>query len=149
MTNLEIVQENGLKLKDIKNKSLFLCIAAVKQNPEAIKYVKKQNETLNLLAVKSNGLVIADIKNPSLQVCKVAIEQNLKAFGNIKNHTPELCLWVLKYNPSSFTMMRKGFKKKNINETIQFLSLKDNKKYILDAVKKIKKDKRVKHESSC
>jgi hypothetical protein len=46
MTNLQQVQKNGLKLKDIEDQSEDLCLAAVRQNGLALEFVKKQTQSV-------------------------------------------------------------------------------------------------------
>ena len=64
MTDLERVKNNPLNIKDIKNPSLEVQLAAVKVNGWAIQYVKNPSLEVQLTAVRQNGYSIEYIKTP-------------------------------------------------------------------------------------
>ena len=51
---LEMVRENGLTLRYIKNQTEKICLEAIRQNWYALQYVKNQTEEICLEAVRQN-----------------------------------------------------------------------------------------------
>jgi hypothetical protein len=74
--NLAAVKQNGLTLEfiNIHKRTYKICLIAVQQNPDAIKFVPRRQEffenNLNIVAVKQDGLILQYIQKPSLECCK-------------------------------------------------------------------------------
>ena len=101
---------NGLLLKNFINPTMNECMIAVKQNPDALIYVKNPNEQIYIEAVKRKGLVLQFIPNPSEKVCFIALNQNPLALKFIVNQTDEMIKFAIKKSPFATTMIKKPSK---------------------------------------
>ena len=85
-----------------------LCMIAVKQNGDMLKYIERQTPENCLIAVQQNGYALQHVKQQTHEICLVAIKQNKYAFlliqydGTllefVKIQTPELCLIAVTQN---------------------------------------------------
>ena len=75
-------------------------LKAVRQDGNAIKYIKNPSEQLQLEAVKENGCAIYYIKNPSLEVQLEAVRQDGCAICFIYNPSEQVQLEALRQNGS-------------------------------------------------
>ena len=67
-------------------------MAAVKQDGEALKYVKKQTPELCIEAVRQNGWALKWVQDRTPELCMAAVQQDGWALQFVKNQTPELCI---------------------------------------------------------
>ena len=95
---LELIKQNGLNLKYIKEQTNKICLEAVKQNGHALQYVKEQTNELCLKAVKQNGYSLKYVKNQTDEICLEAVKQNGYALEYVKDQTNEICLEAVKQN---------------------------------------------------
>jgi hypothetical protein len=77
---IDYVQKKHDNIKNIKNPSERVQLAAVQRNGVAIYYIKKPSEKIQLAAVQQNPYAIKYIENPSEIVQLAAIQQ--KGHGN-------------------------------------------------------------------
>lgn len=118
-----LVNLNGLTLKYFDEQDEKLCVLAVRENYEALEFVKNQTlkviqeafenqdqfesrEAINLvknptyeickLALEKSGLALEFIKNQTDELCKIAVEENGLALKFVKEQTPEICELALK-----------------------------------------------------
>ncbi|MDW0076980.1 DUF4116 domain-containing protein [Clostridioides difficile] len=77
---------------------------AVRQNEEALKYVKEQTKEICLLAVKKNGFVLNYVEEQTDEICIGAVRQNGYALKFVKEQNEEICIeavrrsgWALQY----------------------------------------------------
>lgn len=75
-TIIQIIKNNGLLLKYIKNQTNKICLEAVKNNCYAFEYVKNQTEEISLEAIKQNCFLLKYVKNQTKKICLEAIKQN-------------------------------------------------------------------------
>jgi hypothetical protein len=68
------------------------CIQAVKQNGQALKYVKDQSDEVCLAAVKQTGIALKYVKDQTPEICMEAVKQCCHALQYVKNQTPEICM---------------------------------------------------------
>ena len=74
---LEAVKNDGNALQYVKEQTEAVCLEAVKRNGDALRYVKEQTEAVCLEAVKRNGyalqyVAVIDI----LEICIKEVETN-------------------------------------------------------------------------
>ncbi len=105
--NMAMVMIDGLDLKliKVKDRTPEICLAAVKQNPLALKYIK-HNQTLEIctIAVKKDPSLFRFAKVQSEELCIFAVTEGYDMLKYVKEQTPEICLaavkkhgWSLKY----------------------------------------------------
>jgi hypothetical protein len=111
---------NGLLLKNFVNPTMNECMIALKQNPDALIYVKNPNEQIYMEAVKRKGLVLQYISNPSEKVCFTALNQNPLALQFIVNQTDEMIKFAIKKSPFATTMIKKPSKE------LYYILIKEN-----------------------
>jgi hypothetical protein len=76
----------------------YIYTEAVKQTPEAIKFIKKQTHEMSLIAVTYNGLLLEHIINQTEEICLAAIKQNPDAFRFVKIQTEQICIAAVRGN---------------------------------------------------
>jgi len=118
LCRIAIIKSDGFSFKDVKDKTLALCLLAVKKDPWNIQFVENQTPAVCLLAVKKIGLTIQHVRNPTLYICleaiandstsifyirrqsygmcRLAIQLDSVNIANIHNQTEELCLLAVK-----------------------------------------------------
>ena len=67
-------------------------IAAIKEEPSTIRYIKKPSEQEQMEAIKDNPFLIQLIENPTPNVQAFAINKNSEAIKYIKNPTDEVAM---------------------------------------------------------
>jgi hypothetical protein len=72
-SNRDLVEFNGLAIKEIDNPSEAVQLNAVSKTSEAIMLIKNPSEAVNLISVAGNGYNIVFIENPSMAVILKAI----------------------------------------------------------------------------
>ena len=68
--SLEAVKQNGNALQYVKEQTPEICMQAVKNDGYALRYVKEQTENICLEAVKQNGYALRYVKEEKLIVVK-------------------------------------------------------------------------------
>ena len=68
--SLEAVKQNGDALQYVKEQSEAICLEAVKQNGDALRYVKEQSEAICLEAIKQNGYALKYVKEEQFIIVK-------------------------------------------------------------------------------
>lgn len=97
---LEKVKKDGLHLRRItKNQTLEICLAAVKQNGLALKYVAHQTPELCLMAIQQNPWALKYVENQTEKLCLEAVKQNGYLLDLVRQQTEEICLATLSENP--------------------------------------------------
>ena len=84
-------------------------LEAVKQNGDALKYVKEQTAEICLEAVKKYGDALKYVKEQTAEICLEAVKQDGDALRYVKEQTPEICLEAVKQN---------GYALQHVNESI-------------------------------
>ena len=70
------VKQNGNALEYVKTQTPELCLEAVKQNGLALRYVKEQTPELCLEAVKQYGYALQYVKEQTFKICMEAVKQD-------------------------------------------------------------------------
>ena len=81
---LAAVQQDGDAIRFIEKPSEAVQMAAVQQDGYAIRYIEKPSEALRMAAVQQNGYAIEYIKRPSEALRMAAVQQNGYAIQFIK-----------------------------------------------------------------
>jgi hypothetical protein len=95
---LEVVKQNGMALKFVKEQTPKICLEAVEQNGFALLYVKEQTPKICLEAVGDEGLALLYVKEQTPTICLTAVKRDGYALGNVKDQTPTICLAAVKTN---------------------------------------------------
>src|SRR5574344_1247767 len=91
------------------------CIAAVKRDGYALRFVKNQTPEICLEAVKRNGFAIKFVKKQTPDICLEAIKRNGLALEYVKEQTPLLIHYLKKYNITIYeSLIYESFKKENL-----------------------------------
>jgi len=117
---IDDLKMNGLLLKNFINPTVDEYMIAIKQNAEALIFVKNPNEQIYIEAVKRKGLVLQYIKHPSEKVCFTALNQNPQALQFIENQTEEMIKFAIRKSPFATTMIKKPSQK------LYYILLKEN-----------------------
>ena len=89
------------KIIDFKNIDDKFWIDIVPKNGWALKYVKKQNEEICILAVQQNGRILEHVKEQTDKICESAVKQTSSAFLFVKNHTDEICKITVQHDDAT------------------------------------------------
>lgn len=76
----------------------YIYTEAVKQKPEAIKFIKKQTHEMSLIAVAYSGLLLEHIIHQTEEICLTAVRQNPDAFKFVKIQTELICIVAVRGN---------------------------------------------------
>lgn len=74
--DLLMVKNDGNALEFVKEQSEEICLEAVKQNGSALMFVKKQTEQICLEAVKQKGWALKYVEKQTPKICMVALNQD-------------------------------------------------------------------------
>lgn len=85
----KIVMKNGMAIRNIKNPSLEVQLAAVGDMGSAIQHIKNPSEEVQLAAINNNATAIYYIDNPSPKVKQVAEEIYKKNGWDTKDQQEE------------------------------------------------------------
>jgi hypothetical protein len=80
---------------------LNICLEAIIQNPESLKYIINQTEDICLTAVKKDGLVLKYVLDQTHKVCFEAIINNPYSIEYVKEQNIELCNLAASLNPET------------------------------------------------
>lgn len=83
-----------LTLEQINN----ICLETVKQNWQALKFVKKQNEEINKIALEQTLFAIKFIKKPSIDLCIDILQKDGMVLQLIKNPDHNMYMTAVKQN---------------------------------------------------
>ena len=138
----DLVEENGINLKDVPNefKTLNLCLMAIKANGLALEYIpiQFQTETICKLAVKQNPMALEFVPDglKTLKICTIAIKNGESGFHSLKfisNNflTEQLCItaikksvFAIKYIPNTcMTKVVKSYTKRKYSDIIETLPI--------------------------
>jgi len=95
---LKAVKQDGDALKYVKDQTPEICTEAVKRNGYALKYVKDQTPEICTEAVKRNGYALRYVKDQTPEICTEAVKRNGYALKYVKDQTPEICTEAVKRN---------------------------------------------------
>ena len=94
--DLALVEKDPWNLRNIKNQTLQIALAAVKQRGNTLQFVKNQTPEIALEAVKQEPSAIQFVKNQTPEIALAAVKDNSWNFKYIKTQTPELALISVK-----------------------------------------------------
>jgi hypothetical protein len=96
--DMKDVRINGCLLKDIKNQTLDIALAAVLQNGIALQYVKEQTPEIALAAVTENGYAIKYVKDQTPEIALAAVSQSGWSLQYVKCQNTEIALAAMNQN---------------------------------------------------
>lgn len=96
---LAAIKKNGLALRYVKEQTPEICLEAVKQNVRVLQYVKEQTPEICLTAVKNYGYTLRYVKEQTPEICLAAVKENGNTLVYVKEQTPELCLEAINNTP--------------------------------------------------
>lgn len=96
---IEDVRKNPSLLKQVKEQTPELCMAAVSEDYKALSYVREQSNVICLIAVKNDGNALQFVKDQTPQICMEAVKHSGNAIQYVKKQTPELCAEAIKQDP--------------------------------------------------
>ena len=67
-----------------------LCVAAVKENGNALQFVETHTPELIRLALESNGCAIQHVQDQTPELCLLAVQKASHALELVRNQTPEI-----------------------------------------------------------
>jgi hypothetical protein len=103
-----------LALRHAQFKTEKVCLAAIRKNPEALKYVENQTYDMCFLAVSLDGCTIRYVKEQSEELCILACNNHPCAIYYITNQTPAICRAALS---------KKGINLRDIKEQTEELCM--------------------------
>ncbi len=116
---LAAVKENGNAITYIRNPDKDVQLAAVKENGNAITYIRNPDKDVQLAAVKENGNAIQYIRNPDKDVQLAAVKENGNAIQYIRNPDKDVQLAAVKENGNTITYIRNPDKDVQLAAAVQ------------------------------
>lgn len=141
MDLLKRVEENWTIIKGLtpSQQTKDICLAALRRNPSAIKYIHNQTDQFCSYSIRKDPNCVQFIKNLTPELCLSAVKLNPMVLEKIpeKFQTPEACLAAILKNQKSLQFV-KIVDNRSIHFAISELQIKFNKLKILDSVKSLK-----------
>ena len=106
---LAAVREQPLNLEYVKEQTSEMCLEAVKRDGYALEYVKEQTYEICLEAVKEDGYALRFVKEQTHEICLEAVKQYGLALKFVKEQTPLIIHYLKKYH----ILLYASFKTKN------------------------------------
>ena len=94
------VRKDGLLLKHVRKPDTAITLAAVQQNPLAIKFAKKQPSWLQIIACGLYGWAYFSIRNPVKAARMAAISSTPRIIRMLPNPSPAEIKLALQFDPS-------------------------------------------------
>lgn len=94
------VRRNWRELANIKNQNKEICVQAIYNNPQAIKFVKNQTKDICALAIELDYTSLVHIDIQTTDLCKLAIDRNPYSIKYVHDLTEELALYAVNNNAS-------------------------------------------------
>ena len=88
---LAAVKQNGMALRYVRDQTEEICMEAVKENGYALVYVGDQTEEMCMEAVKQNGVALQYVRDQTKKICMEAVRQNGWALAYVKSQTEIVC----------------------------------------------------------
>ena len=110
-----------------------VCLAAVKQDGYALKYVKEQTPEICMAAVQENGWALRYVKEQTPEICMEAVKQDVGALIWVKEQSPDILRTVLEnMTTRNAELTMRGISPKNAVEIakvyLEHLRKEDEKK---------------------
>ncbi len=85
---LKSVKNEGLSLKDVRQQTVEICLAAIESHKDAFQYVEKyfQTREVCLAGVTKDGRNLKDVLNKTEEICLAALKSHPKAFQYIDTY---------------------------------------------------------------
>jgi hypothetical protein len=99
---IKYVRKKFGNIKNIKDPSETVQLAAIEKEPWAIAFISHPSEKAQLAAVQKNGFVVNSIKNPSETVQLAAVRQNPLSIHVMKNPTETVQLAAIEEDAEIF-----------------------------------------------
>ncbi|TXG81882.1 MAG: hypothetical protein E6R13_05675 [Spirochaetes bacterium] len=115
---VKMLNIDGCMIRYIKNPTPEMCMLAVQNNGDSIRYIEStlRTEELCIAAVSEFGLAIQHIDNPSYNVCRAAIKNDPLSLRFIDNQFEELCVTALNTDIYALTTIKNEYFTKRICE---------------------------------
>lgn len=125
---------NVLAIIPVELRTEEICMIAVKNSGNTLKFVIQQTDAICIAAVEQNGNALFYVKNQTPEICIRAVKNDGYALSHVKIQTPELCLAAVKSNFNAISCV-------NLNLLTQEMcneAIKQNERireYLLDVLK--------------
>jgi hypothetical protein len=83
-----------------------ICMLAIDQNCNPLKYMDKQSDAICKYAVAKNGYMLKDVHKQTDEICKIAVAQTGHALQYVNKQTVDICKIAIKQNPNSFLYVK-------------------------------------------
>ena len=94
------VRKDGMLLQHVRKPDMAVTLAAVQQNPLAIKFAKKQPSWLQIIACGLYGWAYFSIKNPVKAARMAAISSTPRIIRMLPNSSPAEIKLALQFDPT-------------------------------------------------
>ena len=141
---LAAVKQNGNILKKVKYKTHNICLEAVRENGNALRYVDHQTKDICLAAVRNNGYALQYVKNQIEEICIEAVRNIGNAMFYVKDQTYRICTEALN-SDYNYAVNLINIKDKNTAMVVLNASLEHtiNKTIITKIINKFNEDEEI------
>jgi len=102
----DAVQQNGMSLQFVKEKTEEICKIAVRQYGKALEFVKEQTDEICKMAVKNDSCALKYVKDQTEEICKLAVQQNGLSLQFVKEQTEEICKLAIQQNDNALKYVK-------------------------------------------
>lgn len=106
-SDLVKVSRDGLELQYITNQTYELCVAAVNNNPDALKYAKIKTEEFYCEVVAFNSKILLQIEKQSDKICLASLTRGVRALEYMREQNPLICLIAISQCATALKYIRK------------------------------------------
>jgi len=109
---MKAVEQNGLVLRNVVKKNMYICLAAVTQNGLALEFFDKQyNYCCDMIYETNYEEKYLLVKNLTFEICYTAVKQNGLALEFVHFQTPDLCFEAVKQDGLALKFVHYGTEK--------------------------------------
>ncbi len=134
------VLENPYSLKYV-DQTERICLAAVKRDGYALRYVKYKTKEICLEAVKTFGLSLEYVEDQTEEVSLEAVKNNAYALLYVKDKTDRVCLEAINKNANAIEFIDINERSKALIVLNFYLNHKKDKDVLTKIIKKFHNDK--------
>ena len=147
------VKQNWNALEFIKDQTNEICLEAIKKDPWALQLVKDQTNEICLEAVRKDGWALKYVKDQTNEICLEAVKPRSSILAFVKNQTEEMCIEAVKQHGNNLHVVKKQTDNickealnNNFNDSVLFVDIKEKSTAVIVLEASLKNIKNTKNK---
>jgi hypothetical protein len=100
------VMENAYRLDRVDEQTPELCLAAIREQPSALQFVRAQTRDLCLVALELDPVVLWSIRLQTPELCLAAVRKQCSALYHVDEQTHDICLAAVPQDGMNFRFVQ-------------------------------------------